>query len=169
VLSHKLHGTRNKGLTHREVRSIVKTLVEWGAMEQQAEVRELLGLMECPDFSPTEWSVPPLKRLVAASSRQSLHLRNIQIPFVEYEVPLQGSGATHLFVPEKGENLGCSQLPHQDWGEAMDVSRFFGREKEVVELEQWIVEDHCRLVILLSSGGFGKTALSVKLTQQVAG
>ena len=50
VLSHKLHGTRNKGLTHSEARSIVKSLVEWGAMQQQAEVRALLGLMECPDL-----------------------------------------------------------------------------------------------------------------------
>src|SRR5713101_3329999 len=58
VLSHKLHGTRNARLTHREVQAIVKTLVEWGAMTRQAEARELLELMECPDFLPDEWNAP---------------------------------------------------------------------------------------------------------------
>jgi hypothetical protein len=72
-------------------------------MEQQAEVRALLGLMECPDFSPTEWSVPPLKRLEVATSRHSLQLCKIQIPLVEYKVPMQGSITTHPFVPEKRE------------------------------------------------------------------
>ena len=54
VLSHKLHGIRNAHLTHREVQTIVKTLVEWGAMTKQAEARELLELMDCPNFSPAE-------------------------------------------------------------------------------------------------------------------
>jgi transcriptional regulator with XRE-family HTH domain len=58
VLSHKLHGTGNARLTHREVQAIVKTLVEWGAMTRQAEARELLELMECPDFLPEEWNAP---------------------------------------------------------------------------------------------------------------
>src|SRR6266446_8795681 len=87
VLSHKLHGTRNARLTHREVKAIVKTLVEWGAMTRQAEACELLELMECPDFPSAEWKTPPLNRLEAATSTYSMHLRNIQIPIVEYEVP----------------------------------------------------------------------------------
>src|SRR5260370_3675456 len=58
VLRHKLHGTRNARLTHREVQAIVKTLVEWGAMTRQAEARELLELMDCPDFLPDEWNAP---------------------------------------------------------------------------------------------------------------
>ena len=168
VLSHKLHGIRNARLTHREVKTIVKTLVEWGAMNKQAEARELLELMECPEFSPAEWEVPPLNRLEAATSTHSVHLHNIRIPLVEYEAPTQGGSAPYPIVLEKGEDLASSQLPRQDWGEAIDVSRFYGREKEVVELERWIVDDRCRLVALLSRGGFGKTALSVKLTQQVA-
>ena len=168
VLSHKLHGIRNARLTHREVKTLVRTLVEWGAMNRQAEARELLELMDCPDFLPAEWKVPPLNRLEAATSTHSVHLRNIQIPVVEYEVPMQGGSATHPIVLEKREDLASSQLPRQDWGEAIDVGRFYGREDELVELERQIVDDHCRLVAILSRGGFGKTALSVKLTQQVA-
>jgi hypothetical protein len=55
-----------------------------------------------------------------------------------------------------------------DWGEAPDISvGFYGRDKELETLKQWIVSDHCRLVALLGMGGIGKTALSVRLTEQI--
>jgi len=55
----------------------------------------------------------------------------------------------------------------QDWGEAIDVSLFYGRAEELDKLEIWILEDKCRLVEILGIGGVGKTALSVKLAQRI--
>jgi WD40 repeat protein len=57
--------------------------------------------------------------------------------------------------------------PRQDWGEAMDVNHFYGRQAELEQLTQWVEQDRCRLVALLAMGGMGKTALSVKLAQRL--
>jgi hypothetical protein len=55
-----------------------------------------------------------------------------------------------------------------DWGEAPDISLgFYGREQELRTLGQWIASERCRLVALLGMVGIGKTALSVRLTEQI--
>ena len=54
-----------------------------------------------------------------------------------------------------------------NWEEAIDVCHFYGRVTELETLEQWIVDSRCRVVGVFGWGGIGKTALSVKLAQQL--
>ncbi|XGV95146.1 MAG: NB-ARC domain-containing protein [Leptolyngbya sp. BL-A-14] len=66
--------------------------------------------------------------------------------------------------------------PNYDWGEAVDVVDFCGREAQLTELEDWIVGDamrrdratnRCRLVAVLGIGGIGKTTLAARIAQKV--
>lgn len=63
--------------------------------------------------------------------------------------------------PAKSEAATASASPvaspqgeKRDWGEAMDVSVFYGRQAELATLTEWI-EEGCRLVSLLGMGGIG--------------
>ncbi|NMF63389.1 Fis family transcriptional regulator [Brasilonema octagenarum UFV-E1] len=62
------------------------------------------------------------------------------------------------------------RIPQEDWGEAVDVDGFWGRDKEISELEQWIVGDssvRCRLVAVLGIGGIGKTVFAAQVAKKV--
>lgn len=58
--------------------------------------------------------------------------------------------------------------PRVDWGDALDVPRFYGREKELTQLSEWVVQERCRLVCILGMGGIGKSALTVRCMRGVA-
>ncbi|MEO0491233.1 MAG: NACHT domain-containing protein, partial [Cyanobacteria bacterium J06659_2] len=61
-----------------------------------------------------------------------------------------------------------SQFPQIDWGEAPNVSHFYGRQTELETLIQWVVNDGCHLAAILGMGGIGKTALTAKFVETLA-
>jgi len=58
--------------------------------------------------------------------------------------------------------------PQLDWGEALDVPSFYGREQELATLTQWVVQERCRVVSVLGQGGIGKSALATQVMHRVA-
>jgi WD40 repeat protein/transcriptional regulator with XRE-family HTH domain len=70
--------------------------------------------------------------------------------------------ATPALVPPVGEL-------RVDWGNALAVTTFYGREWEMNLLASWVVKERCRVVSVLGLGGIGKSALATRVMQQVAG
>lgn len=100
------------------------------------------------------------------------NLRQFEVEWEERR-PLKSKLATKDELQADEANAGAlpqgapPQKSRQDWGEALDVSAFYGREEELARLREWVLKDRCRLITLVGMGGIGKTALSVKLGEQV--
>ena len=94
---------------------------------------------------PQDWKEIPVI-LEAAGYKQKANVETVQPKLLHS-------------IPKSQPNL----QNRQDFGLAMDVSQFYGRTTELAKLEQWIVEEQCRLIAILGMRGIGKTALASKL------
>ncbi|GAB4235549.1 MAG: hypothetical protein Kow0049_20080 [Stanieria sp.] len=75
--------------------------------------------------------------------------------------------ANHLAVQSAATATKTQTHNYLDWDSAPDVSVFYDRSQELAILNDWIVNQRCRLISLVGMGGIGKTALGVKLAQQI--
>jgi WD40 repeat protein/transcriptional regulator with XRE-family HTH domain len=88
-----------------------------------------------------------------------------QLPHLTLVAPLpveQTHGIDHVLAPPAAGG------PRVDWGDALAVPTFYGRERELAALAQWVVEEGCRVVSVLGMGGIGKSALVVSAMHQLA-
>lgn len=69
------------------------------------------------------------------------------------------------FVKQKSSQI--EKQTQIDWGDAPDTSVFYGREKELKILQQWIVKDNCNLVVITGLPQMGKTFLAAELVEQI--
>jgi WD40 repeat protein/transcriptional regulator with XRE-family HTH domain len=85
--------------------------------------------------------------------------------------------ALTLLHPEPLEAARPAELPSTaqlpptpllDWGEALSVPSFYGREADLATLLRWVVEEGCRLVSVLGLGGIGKSALVTRAMRELA-
>jgi WD40 repeat protein len=96
------------------------------------------------------------RRQAGSRSGQSLQPNKLSIE--------ETTSAPPNFVGSQQTNIAHQR---QDLREAPDASVFYGRTEELSQMQQWIVNDRCRIIALLGMGGIGKTALSAKLVQQI--
>src|SRR2546421_4872536 len=86
-----------------------------------------------------------------------------QQPSPLMEVAVEPTGAAEVLSTPQ-----TLRGPWVDWGEALDVLSFYGREEELATLEQWVVQERCRVVSVLGMGGIGKSALAVQVMHRLA-
>ncbi|GAB4370895.1 MAG: NB-ARC domain-containing protein [Elainellaceae cyanobacterium] len=150
-------------------RGVILTTQGWQKLQQAKQIVEdeqnwgkRLTLEQLSERSSlSEITVSRILKRKDAIDRQSL-----EYFFKAFDLELeQGDCTLPDFLSEPLEAQVKSL--QQDWGEAVDVSVFYGREAELAQLWQWVIEDRCRLVSLLGMGGIGKSSLSVKLGLQV--
>jgi WD40 repeat protein/transcriptional regulator with XRE-family HTH domain len=72
------------------------------------------------------------------------------------------TGAAHALAPPAGGG------PRIDWGDALAVTTFYGREWALHLLSQWVVQERCRVVSVLGQGGIGKSVLATQVMHRVA-
>jgi WD40 repeat protein len=149
--------------------SDVETAILIGSLQKQTyeEIAQSSGYSESyvrRDVGPKLWKVlsSALGEKVSKNNLQAALERRLQLQQCTGESYSAKSWAVKSEL--KNQDLFTS---HQDWGEAIDVSFFYGRQSELATLKQWIVQDQCQLIALLGMGGIGKSACSVKLAQLV--
>ncbi len=55
----------------------------------------------------------------------------------------------------------------EDWGEAPGLDVFYGRQEELDVLQHWVLDEDCRLTVILGMGGIGKTTLTRQLIDHI--
>jgi WD40 repeat protein len=96
-------------------------------------------------------------------SQTSVDENSLRVLFQVLELRLAVSDYyfAHASVPS------IQPTTRQDLREAPELNRFYGRDRELSQLDHWILADQARLITLLGMGGIGKTALAVQWVQQL--
>ncbi|MBC7881172.1 MAG: NACHT domain-containing protein [Anaerolineae bacterium] len=143
-------------------RGVILTTPGWKKLQQsisKAEFECNYGDRYTYDRLAERTSLDPVTISKVIERQKAVDRRTLALVFQSFDLELEEVDYTRKNILQADRN--------QHWGQAVDVSSFYGREEELAVLEQWIVEDRCRLVMLLGMGGIGKTTLSVKLAERI--
>jgi WD40 repeat protein len=166
------------------------------SQKQALELLDLMGL-NYASFSPQEWHQPPLADLEPLAKGQTsgpqqwleLDLEPARPPHKLPQLdsfqsfppvlrtgpthPTQPSSNTRNGSPSQDQLLAVLPIPlhlsrrRENWQGSIETGPFYNRQKELLTLKQWVLEEKHRVVAVLGMGGMGKTTLTVQLVHQL--
>lgn len=158
----------------RRKRGVILSLQGWQKLQEarhEAEILENDGARFTLEELSYRTQLAPFTVSKVLAREEGVDKQTLVYFFRGFGLELAKSDYVRAGNGEVGRDSPHPPIPpspqHQDWGEAVDVSIFFGRTEELSKLESWIVNDHCRLIAVLGMGGIGKTTLAIKLAQQI--
>ncbi len=153
----------------RRKRGVILTLQGWQKLQnarRESEIRQNSGDSYTLEELSEQTGLDIATVVRVQARKQVIDKRTLVRFFKAFDLEVDESNyAKPNLSSNRSEVVVSSKC--QDWGEAVDVSVFYGRTEELLKLKQWVLKDRCRLVALLGMGGIGKTALSVKLAEQI--
>ena len=160
VLAHK---GRNLNLLEK---TILKGSWESKTYKEMAQASEEFSLNYLQnDAGPELWKLLTEVLGEEVNKRNFRHLHLI----AGQKLTTQQISSTHQKLSSIDPSIGRKQTHQQqeDWGDAPDVSGFYGRTEELENLRTWIVEDKCNLVSITGLIEMGKTFLASKLAEEI--
>ncbi|WP_228059432.1 WD40 domain-containing protein [Plectonema radiosum] len=155
--------------TSRRNRGVILTLKGWDKLQSAKFTAELddnggnnFTLEELSDR--TCLALHTISKILGRC--EAVDRSSLQSTFATFKLELEKSDYTQPSLATE-ELEARKENPQFDWGEAPDISVFYGRSEELLQLRQWVLEERCRLVGLLGIGGIGKSTLAVKLGLQI--
>jgi WD40 repeat protein/predicted ATPase/transcriptional regulator with XRE-family HTH domain len=113
----------------------------------------------------------PLEQIIRESPFGELLSQSAEPPLTEETPP----PAESQLVKEESKPINAlapavstSNGHRVDWGDALAIPNFYGREWESSLVKEWVLEERCQVVSILGIGGIGKSALTVSLMHQMA-
>jgi transcriptional regulator with XRE-family HTH domain len=164
----KLSKSSNGSCAHGRERGIVLSPQGWQRFQvakQQTESAQSWGKhLTQEDLSDrTGLSLNTLYRVL----KRELGVDQQSLEYLFGAFGLELTKADHLSaIATGGESDRRGANSHQDWDSAVDTSVFYGRERELAQLWQWIVCNRCRVVGVLGMEGMGKSSIAIKATLQ---
>jgi len=156
-------------LKPRRKRGVILTQQGWEKLQhskRESEMQENFGDRYTLEELSDRTGLDPDTVAKVTTRKVGVDKRTLELFFKAFNLELAASDFSQQISNSKHLEKS-SFYTRQDLSEAVDVSSFYGRTTELDLLEQWILQDNCRLIALLGMGGIGKTALSVKLAHQI--